>query len=99
MRTKLVGQHVEVTVRAFDEVHATASESGFDIARIYDTSGDEHLEVSGDTARLYRRNGTELDLIYAAIGFERVKAYSTEGDDTTDIQPYTIDLHLYDWDE
>ena len=98
-KTLLVGAEVEVTVRAFDIVHATASESGFDVARIYDTSGDDHLEIDGDTARLYRRRGTELDLLYEAIGFERVKAYSTAGDDTTDIGEHDFDLLLNDWDE
>jgi parallel beta helix pectate lyase-like protein/caspase domain-containing protein/pre-peptidase/CARDB protein len=97
-KTVLVSPQAKITVRAFDEVHATANESGFDVARIYDTEGDEHLEVSGDTARLYRRNGSELDLIYAAIGFERVKAYSTDGDDTKDIQDHTLELLLYGWD-
>jgi hypothetical protein len=98
-KTVLVSPQAKITVRAFDEVHATANEGGFDVARIYDTEGDEHLEVSGDTARLYRRNGSELDLIYAAIGFERVKAYSTEGDDTKGIQDHTLELLLYGWDE
>ncbi len=98
-KTQLVGEEVEVIVRAFDVVHATASESGFDVARIYDTSGDDHLEVDGDTVRLYRRSGSELDLLYEAIGFERVKAYSTAGDDTTDIGEHDFDLLLNGWDE
>ena len=46
-KTVLVNPNVKVTVRAFDEIHATASESGFDVARIYDTVGDDHLEVEG----------------------------------------------------
>jgi hypothetical protein len=99
-KTQLVSPGVKVTARAFDEVHATADDdTGLNVARIYDTLGDEHLDVEGDTARLYRRIGTELDLFYEAIGFERVKAYSTEGNDTTDIQDHTIDLLLYGWDE
>ncbi|MHB8899143.1 MAG: hypothetical protein ACYC6Y_10395, partial [Thermoguttaceae bacterium] len=97
-KTQLVSTSVNVSVRAFDEVHATADQSGFDVARISDTTGDDHLEVAGDTARLYHRIGTELDLLYEAIGFERVKAYSTEGDDTTDIGDHSIDLLLYGWD-
>ena len=99
-KTQLVGKEVEITVRAFDEVHATAGETGLDVARIYDTAGDEHLDVAGDAVRCYRRNGTELDLVYEALHFERVKAYSTAGDDTTDIDAnHTIeDLLLYGWD-
>jgi hypothetical protein len=98
-KTQLVNPNVEITVRAFDKIHATADQGGLDVARIYDTAGDEHLEVAGDTARLYRRNGSELDLLYEAIGFERVKAYCSAGNDTTDIGDHTIDLLLYGWDE
>jgi hypothetical protein len=98
-KTVLVSPEAKITARAFDEAHATAGEDGFDVARLYDTTGDDHLEVSGNSARLYRYNGTELDLIYAAIGFERVKAYSTEGDDTKNIQDHSIDLILNGWDE
>ena len=94
-KTELVGQDVTVTARAFDEVHAEASESGFDVARIYDTTGDDHFEFAGDVARLYRRVGTELDLLYETIGFERVKAYRSEGDDTKDEQDHSFELHLY----
>ena len=98
-KTQLVGANVKITARTFDEVHATASETGFDVARIYDTSGDDLLEVEGNTARLYRYVESELDLLYEAVAFERVKTYSTEGDDTTDIQDHTIDLILNGWDE
>ncbi len=98
-KTQLVSGDIKVTARAFDCVHATADESGFDVARIYDTTGDERLEVSGDTARLYRYNGDELELLYEAVAFERVKAYSTAGDDTTDIGDHDIELLLNGWDE
>lgn len=37
-------------------------------------------------------------LIYEAIGFERVKAYREQGNDTSDIGDHTIDLLLYGWD-
>ena len=97
-KTQLVSAAANVTVRAFDEVHATASESGFDVARIYDTSLDDHFEFDGDTARLYRRIGTELKLLYEAIAFERVKAFRTSGDDTRDVQAHTFELFEYGWE-
>ena len=97
-KAQLAGEDVKITARTFDHVYATASEGGFDIVRIYDTAGDEHLEVAGDTARLYRRNGAELDLLYEAIGFERVKAHRTQGNDTSDIGEHTMDLLFYGWD-
>ena len=100
-KTVLVNPNVKITARAFDEAHATADQGGFDVARIYDTAGDEYLEVIGNTASLYRKIDTELDLMYAAIGFERVKAYSTEGDDTKkdDEKDAALELILVDWDE
>ena len=98
-KTQLVGAEVKITVRAFDQVYANASESGFDVARIYDTTGDDHLEVEGSTARLYRRVGDDLELLYEVVAFERAKCYSTGGNDTTDVQDHVVDLHLYDWDE
>lgn len=98
-KTQLVSDDVKVTVRAFDQVYATASETGFDVARISDTSGDDHLVVEDDTVRLYRNNDGKLELLYEAVAFERVKAYSTGGDDTTDIGEHEIDLLLFGWDE
>ena len=98
-KTQLVGKEVKVTVRAFDEVHATASESGFDVARVYDTAGDEHLEIDGDTVRLHRRDGDELELLYEAVAFGLLKANSTEGDDFSDIGDTNMVLLLYGWDE
>ncbi len=96
-KTVLSSDNVKVTVRLYDEVHATAGGEGYNVARIYDTSGDDLLEVAGDTARLY--TGTQLDLLYEAIGFDRVKAYSSAGGaDTTDIGEHTIDLYLDGWD-
>ena len=97
-KTQLVSDGVKVTARAFDQVYATASESGFDVARIYDTTGDDLLEVEGNTTRLYRNSGSELELLYEAVAFERVKAYSTAGNDTTEIDDHSIELYLYGWD-
>ncbi len=97
-KTVLVTDTLKVTARAFDEVHATADSSGFDVARLYDTAGDEHLEVVDETARLYQRIDSELNLVYEAIGFDRVKVYRDSGNDTTDIGDHTLDLLLYGWD-
>ncbi len=98
-KAQLISSDVRVTVRSFDRVHAAAGESGLDVARIYDTPGDEHLEVAGNTARLYRRIGDDLDLLYEAVAFERVKCYRTKGDDTKDVKDHSIDLILNGWDE
>ena len=96
-KTKLVSDTVTVTARAFDEVHATASEGGFDVARIYDTPLDDHFEFAGDVARLYRRIGTELKLLYEATSFDRVKAYRTIGEDTRNVLDHTFELIENGW--
>ena len=98
-KTQLRGSDVKITARAFDQVYANASEDGFDVARIYDTAADEHLEVDGDTVRLYHYDVGQLELMYEAVAFERAKCYSTEGNDTKDVREHTIDLLLYNWDE
>jgi hypothetical protein len=98
-KSQLVAQDVNITVRSFDTVYADANQSGVDVARIYDTQGNDHLEVAGDIARLYRRNGNGLELLYETIAIERVKAYRTTGSDTQDIQEHMLELLLYGWDE
>ena len=99
-KTELVGSATKITARAFDEVHAEAGQGGFNVARIYDTPADEHFEFIGDTARVYRRIGTELDLLYEVVAFERVKAYRTLGNDTKDDASHAFgdELYLYGWD-
>ena len=97
--TKLVSNSVKVTVRAFDEVHATAGEGGCDVARIYDTLGDDKFEFDGDAARLYSRVGGELQLLYEAIGFQRVKTYHTTGNDPRDFRDHTFDLIQNGWED
>ncbi|MDI9444635.1 MAG: hypothetical protein QM844_10760, partial [Planctomycetota bacterium] len=98
-KTELVKAGVTVTARAFDEVHATASEGGFDVARIYDTTGDDHFECEGDTARLFRRVGTQLDLLYEVIAFERVKVFGSGGNDTKDVRDHTFELFFTNFGE
>jgi glutamine cyclotransferase len=98
-KTELVKAGVTVTARAFDEVHATASESGFDVARIYDTTKDDHFECEGGTARLFRKLGTQLDLLYEVIAFERVKVYGSGGNDTKDVRDHTFELFFTDFGE
>ena len=99
-KTVLVSPQAKVTVRVFDEVHATSGESQEDVARIYDTVSDERLLIEGEMASLYRWIDPELELMYETIGFYRVKAYSSEGDDKRDERAHTIDeLLLTGWDE
>ena len=98
-KAQLGNDDLKITARTFDHVYATASESGYDVIRVYDTSGDDHLEIAGDTARLSTRIGDELKLLYEAVDFELAKCYSSEGDDTSDVQDPEMELYLYGWEE
>ena len=84
------GAEYTVSARAFDEIHATANtvDGGFDFAKLHDTGGDDHLELTPGRAALSRKlPGGATDLLYEMLGFERVKAYGYEGgNDTVDLQ-------------
>lgn len=80
---------LDVTVRAFDEVHAQAVHGGIDIGKMHDTAGDNHLTGTGDNAQMYINSAGSLDLLYEVIAFENVKAYWSTGTDTKDIVPPT----------
>ena len=84
------GVEYKITARAFDEIHATANavDGGFDFAKLHDTGGDDHLELTPGRAALSRKlSGGATDLLYEMLGFERVKAYGYEGgNDTVDLR-------------
>ncbi len=87
------GDVYNLTVRAFDEVLADASEGGYDKAKLHDTVGDDLFEASGKSARMSTMK-TETELLYEAIDFEFVKAYRSEGADQAD-ESDQIDFDLY----
>ena len=91
----------EIMARRFDEYHFERKHGGDDRAKLHDTVLNDHATASGDTARLFRNDG-ELDLLYEVIGFEWVRLYKSEGEDTLDKDdPLDFDL-VYgpsEWDE
>lgn len=91
-KTELVSSGAKVSPWTFNEVHAMASESGFDVARVRGTLKDEHFECDGSPARLYRKLGTQLDPLYEVTAFERVKGHGSEGNDTKDVRDHTFEL-------
>lgn len=74
------GDVYNLTVRAFDEMHAKATEGGYDKAKLHDTVGDDLFEASGNVGRLSTMKA-QMELLYEAIDFEFVKAYCSEGTD------------------
>ncbi len=78
------GTDYEYTIRRFDTVTVNANGGDGDVAKLHDTSGDDHLAASGTTATLSRTNGTRT--LYEVVDFPTVRAYSTTGNDTTEIE-------------
>ena len=85
-------------VRAFDEVHARATEGGFDKAKLHDTLRTDLFEASDDLACMSRQK-LSPDLLYDAVGFDFVKAYCTAGTDEAEVdEPLDFELYLDgDW--
>jgi hypothetical protein len=71
----------KLTARTFDEVYLHATRGGFDRAKLHDTLRDDLLEVTPDWVQLSAQK-EDLDMLYRAMAFEWVKAYSVEGRDT-----------------
>lgn len=96
---KTKGKDYQLTVRAFDEVYAHATEGGYDKAKLHDTAGDEQFEASGNTARMMTTR-TELELLYEAVDFEFVKAYRSEGTDKAVVaDDIAFELYYYgEWE-
>ncbi len=98
----------EITVRAFDEVHAWATRGGFDRADVYDTIGEDRLEAfqqpgsSRPVARLWTSpTAGDWAALYETVGFERIRAFGNSGTNRRSIQPDVSDrLVLFGtWDE
>ena len=79
----------DMTVRAFEEVHAESVNGGADVGKMHDTVGDNHLTGTGNNAQMYINDTETLDLLYDVIDFAYVKAYWSTGTDTKDIVPPT----------
>ena len=70
-------------------------------AKLHDTHGDDVLEVGEDWGSLSSMaSGEDLELLYAAYGFDIVKGYHTEGNDRAP-DPEAVDFLLLDggWEE
>ena len=90
----------EITARRFENVKATSTPGSGDIAKFRDTTGDDHLIFDETSARMYTKNGEELELLYEALAFDLVKTYRSSGNDTTDVAESVEDYLKLDegWD-
>ncbi len=83
-KSTFYGTGYEYTIRLFDKVTVTANGDAGDVAKLHDTAGDDHLAAAGNEVTLSRSNGTRT--LYEAINFPTVRAYSTTGNDTKQIE-------------
>ncbi|NLS94332.1 MAG: hypothetical protein GXX96_19405 [Planctomycetaceae bacterium] len=77
------GDAYQITVRAFDVVHAratdqTAGTGGNDIAKLWGTALDDYVEAAEDWLS-YGIHRPELDPLYEILAFETVKIRETPG--------------------
>ena len=100
-KTLFWGPGFDMTLRGWENVIAHSENGGDDWAKLHDTLGDDVVLTGDDWASLSTVNDNELDLLYAAYGFEVVKAYHTEGHDKAPA-PSLIDFLMLDdenaWD-
>ncbi|NQT16580.1 MAG: hypothetical protein HQ582_27725, partial [Planctomycetes bacterium] len=75
---KLFGDGFYNRAVSFPRVYAYATGGGADRAKLYDSAGDDHLEASGNRARL-----SGDDLLACVYDFSWVRAISSQGGDDT----------------
>jgi hypothetical protein len=96
--TATKGDGYKIVVRGFGDVHlaATTPNGGYDVAKLHDTALDDLFEASPGEASLSKRlPGGSLDLLYHAVAFEQVRAYSLlGGSDTAILNDTPGDDHL-----
>jgi hypothetical protein len=94
-KTTFWGPGFDMTLRGWEDVTARSANGGTDVAKLHDTQGDDVVLVGDEWGSLSSKSGEELDLLYAAYGFERVKAYHSAGEDEAP-DPKTVDFLLLD---
>ncbi len=103
------GDVYKITVRAFDIVHAratdqTAGTGGVDKAKLWGTAWDDRVDAWDDelTYRTQRPGKTEMDVLYNLLGFEWAAVRQTPGGtDTKNVtEPLLYELLFEEgWDD
>jgi hypothetical protein len=100
-KTLFWGPGFDMTLRGWEDVIAHSDNGGFDQAKLHDTVANDVVLTGDDWASLSTVVDEELDLLYAAYGFDAVKAYHSEGTDKSP-DPDAIDFFMLDdkdvWD-
>jgi hypothetical protein len=88
-KTTFAGPGFDSTLRRFEEVYAFSENGGNDVAKLHDTPGDDYLQAhytqDDKTWAAIWAGGQNQDLLYDVTGFQRVKAYHSQGTDTADL--------------
>ncbi len=100
-KTLFWGPGFDMTLRGWEDVIAHSDKGGYDQAKLHDTVANDVVLTGDDWASLSTVIDEELDLLYAAYGFDAVKAYHSEGTDKSP-DPDAIDFFMLDdkdvWD-
>ena len=78
------GTGYDYTVRRFDTVTVYGNGDTGDVAKLHDTAGDDHLVATHERVSLSRSTGNRT--LLHVLDFPTVRAYSTTGNDTTEIE-------------
>ncbi len=81
-KTVFTGSSFDITLRGWEVLHAYAENGGYDVAKLHDTEGNDVVLTGDAWASLSTLSEDDLILLYDAFGFERVKAYHSDGTDT-----------------
>jgi hypothetical protein len=96
-KTLFWGPGFDMTLRGWEDVIAHSENGGSDTAKLHDTLGNDVVLTGDDWASLSTMADGELDLLYAAYGFDTVKGYHSEGQDKSP-NPTTVDFLMLDDD-
>ena len=97
-KTLFWGPGYEMTLRGWGQVLAHSTHDGdFDQAKLHDTLGDDIVLTGDSWASLSTMVDDKPDLLYAAYGFDVVKAYHSGGNDKAP-NPSAVDFLMLDDD-
>ena len=87
------GNVYEITARKFDRITAQGDSEGWDVAKFWDTVGDDRFVADGDRAAMY---GPDNDLLYDVMAFDQVNFNRGNGGIDTTEKGSVINFKLVD---
>ncbi|MHB8900761.1 MAG: DUF4114 domain-containing protein, partial [Thermoguttaceae bacterium] len=93
------GKLYRITAQRFDQYYSQATPGGGDKAKLWDTTGDDRLEVGQNWAK-FSHDGPDNDLLYHVLAYDMVKANGLQGGTNTQRVQENCDMLLFlegDW--